>query len=478
MTTNSTNNYFFGKQTTNTPITPFGGFPLAPTTTPIPAPIFGGFQMKPPVPPTTTFGGFPLATPSTVTNTPASTPSLFGGFQMKPPAPPTTTTFGGFQMKPMIATNPSAPVFGGGVMKTKDVIKYEFNFGKVGMNFNLNTKTDDLKTILRHEINETQKNKFIEMTDVSVREIAKKLLDNTTYITYEDIRFRFIQTIRHHVKLLVQSSNKIKRFLVVMDVDLDANKGNEWIYDLFKNYIKVNYPEISIIPVSFNMMKTFDFIENELVVFMGDCIYDGEKISNYLLNLSRTNGYLQKPIYICLMFSYATKQGLDNIKNSFDKNKWFMQTGSGIVIYRDRTEIYPVEFYLNEKELTAIQGFYPKDYCSFYNRYAVYFDHKMEGNKLFPSGFYQGVVPNEKNKKYLNSPYSNVIIPGSNMDIVPIIDGCRNDKIEVKDAILLFKPALISSLNKNKVIKKGKKITIIKKIIKRKKVVKKKINKK
>ena len=390
---------------------------------------------------------------------PSTTPA-FGSFSM-PASQQTKTTlaFGGFTLPPPASQPPPVPATQQ-VEKKKD-FEFKINFG----DFNLKPRIDDLKTILRHNIEEKQKEKFMEMSDISVRPAVKKILDNTVYITYEEFKFKFIQAIRHHTRLLLQSSNKIKRFLVVMDIDIDNKNTNEWLYDLFNNYIKVNYSEVYIIPVSSNLLRSFELIEDEFIVFLGDCIYNGDKIHNYLINLNRTN--INSKIYVCLNIPFTSKQGLLNIKNAFNNNKWFIESCSGLVNYKDRTKIYPIQYYLSEDEYNAIQEFYPISYCNFYNRYNIYFDHKIENNKIFPSGFYQGVVPNKKNKDVLNDPNTNPIIPGKTMDVVPIIKGYRNDKIEVREAILLYKPMISSSsmvsLNNKKPVKRGK-ISVIKKI--------------
>ena len=183
------------------------------------------------------------------------------------------------------------------------------------------------------------------------------------------------------------------------------NKSNYWIFVFIRDY------EIIII-------HDLDYNEdNDIIVFVDDCIYSGDQMSNLFENL---NNKLKLNFY--LLCSYISNEGLilvikkfnsnKNLKDSFLKKMLSLiltNTNSTLII--NKYVIIPpvIDDFLTKDELIIMRRYYKGFTIS--GKHLIYFDHKLADMISTITNIYSGYVLNKNNNE---------------LKIIPVMNNCQN----------------------------------------------------
>lgn len=273
-------------------------------------------------------------------------------------------------------------------MYNKDKYKVERLYGKP-----LNNKFKFNYYPLDHRLDKKQIKKFIEASDINVRDIVKKIFDNTIHISFEKFITRLNSNIYHLISI-----TDINRplFIYLGNIKNINKKSNYWLYLYLQNYIEYitnNSKSIILINESnINLLK-----KDDIIVLIDDCIYSGIQMAE---NISYINYNFKERYQFYLLVSFTSTYGLEYVKKTF-KNNIFLKKSSLIIC--------PYQFYLpiindilSKKEIDYMNYFYQALYLSFDNKFLIYFDHKLADKISTITDFYLGVVPCIQNLKISN----------------------------------------------------------------------------
>jgi len=138
--------------------------------------------------------------------------------------------------------------------------------------------TDFFKIPLDHSLNPKQVQKFITASEPDVRSICKKILDITMHISFEF----FLKRLNICINELFTILNPNRPIFVYMKITYNY-KSEHWLCIYLNEYIKFKFSrDITII----NSINTDNIINNDIIIFIDDCIYSGNNIG---LNIRSIN---------------------------------------------------------------------------------------------------------------------------------------------------------------------------------------------
>ena len=148
-----------------------------------------------------------------------------------------------------------------------------------------------------HPLNKDNCKKFIKGSDISVRKIVKKIIDNTNYISYIELK-RNLSIIINNLIIYILENKKD----VVYIFQNKKYKSNYWI----SLYLIDKLLEYNIKYIIFDN-SYFNNKEDDIIIFIDDCIYSGEQMSS----LIKTFILYKKVKFsnICLLVPYISTIG-------------------------------------------------------------------------------------------------------------------------------------------------------------------------
>ena len=268
---------------------------------------------------------------------------------------------------------------------------------------------------LNYKFNKSNVEKFLNACDNATRPIAKKIIDNTRHVSFEEM----IKNLNKNIKELNEIVNKDRPIFIFVNVSY-KEKSNYWIYLYLKDYIEHKYPYREIILLSNIIIDNEKIKDNDIIVFIDDCIYTGSQMRQNISSLYNKN-LLKLNIYI--LTSFISRNGEKLIKSITKFN----------IIFNKYIEYIPIiNDYVNNDELHLLEEYYSSidkyDYKNnylqeeFFNKYLIYFDHKLADTVSTIPLFYSGVVPNDYNRNLFNN---SVYVP-KNLQIIPLFLNCEN----------------------------------------------------
>ena len=153
----------------------------------------------------------------------------------------------------------------------------------------------------------------------------KKIISNTHHISFESFIISFkdlIKKFESYIKTsrLTSKDKKSKNrpiFIFIDKLKRDyKQKSNYWLYKLFKE-LCINFEIITISSFTDDKIKTNDF-----VLFLDDCIYSGQQMSESIFNLKVEN---DKKFTFFILCSFMTRKGTERIIEAVLKNKLFVE---------------------------------------------------------------------------------------------------------------------------------------------------------
>ena len=290
---------------------------------------------------------------------------------------------------------------------------------------NKNKLSDLIKTTFKlfpfnHGLSTNQINKFIKAADPSVREIAKKIFDNTVHVSFESFLARLNSNIYH----LISISDVNRPIFVYMDKVYNyETKSNYWLYLYVKgfvSYITNDKKEVNII-TNFN---NSELKKGDKIVLIDDCIYSGTQMSE---TISDIYIYNKESYDFYLLVSYISIPGLYRVLDFFYLNENL--NNSSITNAKYQYLLKSTNSILTEKEMDLMNRFYYVKNL-FNNKYMIYFDHKLADIVSTLTDFYLGIVPNKKNLATIINDYKyNKSIQNrysDNIQVIPVIKNCKH----------------------------------------------------
>jgi len=272
---------------------------------------------------------------------------------------------------------------------------------------------------LDHSFDKEAVKKFIEASDVSVRDIVKKIIDNTDHISFEKFLMRLNSIIKELLDIVEKDKKTVVYCFLGESLVKVKNKSNYWIYIYVLNYIekKTNGK------VNVKLIDNIDLIQedNAKIILIDDCVYSGSQLRNTIMEI-KFNSTFTFNFY--MLIPYMSKIGIDVIKNGYKFNKNL--NNSKFIFFKNMYMIKSVNDVLSVPEIYKI-NFYYSSLVTFNNKFMIYFDHKLADTISTITPFYLGIVPcNEnynldlhKNKLLSIPPYLL-----HKYKIIPIIKNC------------------------------------------------------
>jgi len=276
---------------------------------------------------------------------------------------------------------------------------------------------------LNHEIDSKNVKKFIHLADPSVKHICKKIIDNTDHISFE----KFLSRLNSCINDFLLFFNIIKPIYIFIDIDYYKNyeyKSSFWIFTYIKQYIlfKTNF-KYDI----FLINNTDNLKDNDIILFIDDCIYSGTQMSDTINNI---NNIKKLKLFFYILVPFISNIGKAKVIYYFNLKKnrrLFCKIFFPFNVYKPKI----VSDILTFKEISLIEKYYIK-LLSFSDKFLIYFDHKLADPISTITHFYLGIVPNQKNfniLKHLNiKDYTNFSYL---LDIIPIIKKCNKYKFKI-----------------------------------------------
>jgi hypothetical protein len=274
------------------------------------------------------------------------------------------------------------------------------------------------KLFFSHPLNKDNCKKFIKSSDITVREIVKKIIDNTNYISYIELKRNLSIIINNLIIYILENK---KEEVYIFQNKKNKNKSNYWI-SLFLIYkLKDSNIKYTIIDNYYLNIKNDD-----IIIFIDDCIYSGEQMSSILKTFIISKKI--KSLNICLVVPYISTIGKQLIIKEIDKHNL------KLFFYKELTE--NTSTILTDDEIEKIEDFYPDEddiINNFKNKYLIYFDHKLaDGISTIPL-FYSGVMPTFYNKLLLenlkteHNPAKRLILENKlKSHMIPLITNCEH----------------------------------------------------
>ena len=300
-----------------------------------------------------------------------------------------------------------------------------------------NKITNIFKTImnypLSYKFNQENVKKFLQACSDEARPLAKKIIDNTRHVSFEEM----IKYLNKNIKDLNNFVNNTRPIFIFIDTSY-KEKSNYWIYLYLKAYMKYKYPQRKIILISNPNLSNSKLENNDTLVFIDDCIYTGSQMYSNINKLNNINFNIN--IYI--LTTFISKEG-EKLINSLNKNTKLH------IIFNKYIEYIPlINDYLTKKEMLILEAYtYTLTFSKeiYNNKYLIYFDHKLADYVSTIPLFYSGVVPNEYNR----SLYNKLKYNSTNLQIIPLFTNCEHIR-----NINVGKPACPSTPYKKNINKK------------------------
>jgi len=276
--------------------------------------------------------------------------------------------------------------------------------------------------------------KFIASCNPDVKDIIKKILDNTLYVSFND----FIRQLNIMIDSYISSYQRL-HVNQARPVFISKNiHSKPWLNNYVSEYLKSKLSGVKIIEVDLSNIDRINFSIDDIIIFVDDCLYSGASMGT-LVDMYRSikdhvNFYMLIPYGSLKAKNYIQQRsnGIESISR-FDRQKSKRQkTDSTNLIFCDEmVTVETITDVLDIDELDLLSNYY---YGSLLNTdldsdlSLIYFDHNLADKNSVPAIIYLGVVANRKNQSYFQQYPLKYIADfekiSENLDIIPIINNC------------------------------------------------------
>jgi hypothetical protein len=283
---------------------------------------------------------------------------------------------------------------------------------------------------LSHGFDKNAIKKFIDSADDSVKEICKKIIDATLYVSFEKTLLELNKRINEYYQRFGEFHLKNERpvFIFNPDTDYYRKKSNYWFSNyIFKKMNKLFENKVKIIGLStiYDVFNHPELIKDDIIIIPDDCIYSGNQLSTNIGTFASI-GNIQR-FYV--LITYASTRGVSVVKKEFVE-KYGMELS------------YPIIQPYQTSHKKVSQSTKPKKSNSYSNIISTIPINIIENNKFGGT--------NIKNTISLNKEYLKL----------PLIfdDSIKNIKNDNYDHRLIFStyitiPSLMNTITINEFIK-------------------------
>lgn len=275
------------------------------------------------------------------------------------------------------------------------------------------------KLPLSYKLNPANIKKFISASDISVREIVKKVVRATTHISYE----KFVILLNKNLRDIIRKGYIKKNVMhIFIPSYFEKDKSNYWIIEYIQFFMKKNYSHISI-NILYENEHLYNIDDKDTVFIVDDCVYSGDQMSSLISSLGLDGYSLKLTFYIFV--SFMSQYGLQNVMYSFTFNPSLSDCDH--ILPKYIYDIKPITHYISMQDLAKLYKYYGYNLrpTQIKYLYPIYFDHKLADTLSTLTEFYSGVVPNDHNKEIFMG-YGDL----SNLILYPIISNCDKVKIQ------------------------------------------------
>lgn len=213
----------------------------------------------------------------------------------------------------------------------------------------------------KHKLANIDINKY----DNKIKPIIKKILENTTYISFEYFYSFLIKNFKEIIKDL--NINEFT-YVYIYITDKHKNKIKYWIYQLLNNYIKhMSFTHFNLKII--NDLKKSYLNDGDIILILND-FCTKEEIA---IIKDMNNEYLLK-LNIYLFIPFIPFSILNEIITEFNNNKTLFNYSCfnlcPYINFLNKT----INFYLKKKEIFDLEYYYKNKY-DFNGLNLIYFDH-------------------------------------------------------------------------------------------------------
>lgn len=258
---------------------------------------------------------------------------------------------------------------------------------------------------LNHSFNKKAINKFIQASDSQVKEISKKIIQYTDYISFEEFLLRINITIYDLLSTYITINNKKPILIYLGSKDEMSNivkKSNYWIYNYIKQFIKYYTNDLIKVKLIYSLHN--DYINNnDIIVLIDDCIYSGQQMG---LTIESLNNINHKILNFFMLVPFITDKGIAKI-NDFFKSNPSLDT-SNLIFSKYLYNPITLDSILTPSEISIFKFYYSNFLNNFENKSLIYFDHKLADIDSTITPFYLGIVPSNDNYLIIIEHFKNI----------------------------------------------------------------------
>jgi hypothetical protein len=271
-----------------------------------------------------------------------------------------------------------------------------------------------------YKLNKKNIKNFINNSDIEIKQIVKKIIRNTKYVSNKDFFYKLNKNIKH---LLEKTKNN--KVIYVYINENNTKTSNYWLYSYLKKILKSK-----LITINSSNIKTLK--KDDYVVFIDDCIYSGNQLGGIIAGFMYDNKeQIKYKLNIYVLVSYISTDGKKFIKTVFKNNneqkKYKLFFNKYVYKLKSTTKI------LTKEEIELMNAYYPRiklmDIDSrrqyFEDKQLIYFQHKLADGTSTISLFYKGLVPNKHNLEILSNYTDDDF---DKLMIYPLILNCKYSK--------------------------------------------------
>lgn len=244
-------------------------------------------------------------------------------------------------------------------------------------------------------------NLWLLKCDNNIREIAKKFLDKTEYISENKFDEYLLKSFNEMLEIYEFKT------LQFFNPENNPNKSNYWVINKLLKFITDD--TYSII-VSDNIS---DFDSTYPIIIADDASYSGSQICNYIEDYIDVKKYK-----LFILIPFISKIAIERISN-FSKDIKFIE--------KNRYELKPLTELMEIEKIKKLFDYYG---ISIISQYPIYFNHKVaDSYSSFPLIYSYGIMPNEKNKeiiKYCKMKMIPLKTRFDELDRITILNNCND----------------------------------------------------
>lgn len=332
---------------------------------------------------------------------------------------------------------------------------------------------------LDHSLDKKAVERFIEASDPSVKNICRKIINNTDHISFEKLLTRVNSNIKDLIKKVKFNGKKNQVIYCFLGLKITKHlmqKSNYWLYLYISEYIKYKTEgKINVI-----LIDNLDTIKdnNANIMLIDDCIYSGLQMGSTIRSITYKN---KMAFNFYFLIPFMSRKGKKYIEDNFNANPFLSNNNCKIIFLDHIYFITDINYVLSVEEIDKISKFY-NGIISFNNKYLIYFDHKLADIVSTITGFFLGIVPCKKNIKLIIdlkfTYFERIVVPDKYINdfiVIPIIKNCSNytnnlDLSSPKCPAPPYKSSFKSFIEKIKINKKPKSLSFEKNRIIAKKI--------